>query len=432
MNISGLYHLFSRYPSIITDSRQLVDDAIFFGLRGERFDGNRFAAEALEKGASYAVVDNPEVVDGEQYILVEDSLVTLQELSAFHRDRLSIPIIGITGSNGKTTTKEIAAKILSTQYLVKATQGNLNNHIGVPLTLLGMDSTTELGIVEMGANHPGEIALLCNLVKPDYGLITNIGRTHLEGFRDLAGVKKAKGELYDYLAGNGGLIFCNGGDRDLLEMLEGIHTGISYYGEAEEAICSGEVRSVDPFLTLHLRLLADAPVEVKTGLVGSYNISNILAAVAISLHFRIRPDNILNTLNGWSLGNNRSQRIETESNILILDAYNANPTSMMAALENFSKQNHPRKVLILGDMLELGENEVESHKEVLDYVLDMDCSGIFLVGKVFSNLPVPGNIRVFPSVGELDNWLAGHPMDGMLILLKGSRGIGLERIKGRL
>lgn len=432
MKISELYQLFSQYPHVVTDSRQPVRDSIFFGLRGDRFDGNSFAAEALDKGARYAVVDDPEVARGEQFILVKNSLATLQELSAFHRDRLSIPIIGITGSNGKTTTKEIAAKILSSQYLVTATAGNLNNHIGVPLTLLGMDLTTELGIVEMGANHPGEIALLCNLAKPDYGLVTNIGRTHLEGFGDIEGVKRAKGELFDYLAGNGGLIFCNGGDSDLLDMIGEIHTGISYYGEAEESACSAKILSVDPFLTLNLRLLNDPPVEVKTGLVGGYNLSNILAAVALGLHFRIRPTNILSTLDGWSSQNNRSQRIETESNILIMDAYNANPTSMMAALDSFNQQDHPRKAIILGDMLELGEDEVESHREVLDYVTSLSCEEIFLVGKIFSNLPVKENIRVFPSAEELDAWLAGNPLKERLILLKGSRGIGLERVKDRL
>ncbi len=435
MDISGLYHLYTRHPHIVTDSRRTVKDSIFFGLRGERFNGSLFAGKALENASCYAVVDDPKVVEDERYILVEDSLLTLQELSAYHRDRLSIPIIAITGSNGKTTTKELTAEILSPQYMVKATSGNLNNHIGVPLTLLEMDSATEVGIVEMGANHPGEIALLCRLARPDYGLITNIGQAHLEGFGNMEGVKKAKGELYKHLGESGGLIFCNGGDRVLQEMLAGINAGVSYYGESEDAVCSGEILSADPFLTLRLSFRDMETVEemeVNTQLVGGYNLENILAAVAIGLHFRIRTDDIRNALEGWSTENNRSQRVETGKNVLIMDAYNANPSSMMAALENFSLQDHPRKVLVLGDMLELGENEIRAHREILEHILEMDCGEVFLVGPVFSALQVPGNIMVFPSVDKLDHWLGRHPLADRLILLKGSRGIGLERLKHRL
>jgi UDP-N-acetylmuramoyl-tripeptide--D-alanyl-D-alanine ligase len=432
MNASGIYKLFKGSPGIATDSRQCAGGPIFFALRGNRFDGNRFAADALRNGARYAVVDDPQVVDGEQYILVRDSLATLQELSAYHRDRLDIPLIAITGSNGKTTTKEITAKILSSQYLVKATGGNLNNHIGVPLTLLGMDPSTEIGLVEMGANHRGEIALLCTLAKPDYGLITNVGSAHLEGFGSLEGVKRAKAELYEYLGEKGGLIFCNGGDPDLVEMLPGMGTGIVYYGKTGNAVCSGEMLSADPVLRLRLTLHNRETMEVRTGLAGGYNLENILAAVAVGLHFRIRPENIFGALEGLTLGNNRSERIDTGSNILIMDAYNANPTSMMAALHNFSIQDHPRKALILGDMLELGKNAAKAHREVLDYVLEMDCSEIFLVGSEFSKLDVHGNVRLFPSVVELDAWLCANPLKDMLILLKGSRGIGIEKIKDRL
>jgi UDP-N-acetylmuramoyl-tripeptide--D-alanyl-D-alanine ligase len=432
MNVSGIYQQFTRYPEIFTDSRRCREGSIFFALRGERFDGNRFAADALRNGARYAVVDDPQVVDGEQYILVKDSLAILQELSAYHRDRLHIPVVAITGSNGKTTTKEVTAKILSSRYLVKATGGNLNNHIGVPLTLLGMDSSTEIGLVEMGANHPGEIALLCTLAKPDYGLVTNVGSAHLEGFDSLEGVKRAKAELYEYIGEKGGLIFCNGGDPDLLEMLSGIRAGIVYYGKTGKAICSGEVLSADPVLRIRLTLHNRETMEIRTGLAGGYNLENILAGVAVGLHFRVRPENIFSALEGMTLGNNRSERIETGSNVLIMDAYNANPTSMMAALHNFSIQDHPRKALVLGDMLELGENAGRAHREVLDHVLEMDCSEIFLVGSEFSKLSVPGRVRVFPSVVELDAWLGGNPLKNMLILLKGSRGIGLEKIKDRL
>ncbi len=432
MDISALYQLFTRNPYIVTDSRSSVKNSIFFGLRGERFNGNRFAAEALNKGALYAVVDDPEVIDGDRYILVGDSLATLQELAAFHRNHLDIPLIAITGSNGKTTTKELAAGILSTQYRVKATSGNLNNHIGVPLTLLGMDGTTEIGIVEMGANHPGEIALLCRLARPDYGLITNIGHAHLEGFGNIDGVKKAKGELYEYLEENGGLIFCNAEDETLREMLESVHTGIMYYGAGNETVCSGEVLSANPFLSFRLRLRNTEYMELETLLVGSYNLENILAAVALGLHFRIIPDNIFHKLQGWSSGNNRSQRVETDRNVLILDAYNANPTSMILALESFNLQDHQRKVLILGDMLELGENAGQSHEAILKRVVEMDCHEVFLVGPIFSAMQLPGEIRAFGSVEELEGWLGRHPLENRLILLKGSRGISLERLRDSL
>ena len=432
MEISALYELYKKYPHVITDSRQVREDSIFFSLRGDRFDGNRFAGEAINKGARYAIVDDPALVADERYILVRDSLASLQELSSYHRRQLDIPIIAITGSNGKTTTKEIIADLLSTQFIVKATKGNLNNHIGVPLTLLGIDSTTDLGIIEMGANHSGEIALLCELARPDYGLITNIGQAHLEGFGDIEGVKTAKGELYAYLGENGGLIFCNGGDDVLTGMLEGINTGITFYGKNKGSICSGEVISSDPFLGVRLTLNDGQERQITTGLVGNYNLNNILAAVAIGLHFRIRPDNILGILQDWSSKNNRSQRIETDSNVLVMDAYNANPSSMMAALDNFSLQDHPRKVIILGDMLELGEHSSESHKEVLEYTLRMDYAEVYLVGPELSALELPGEIKTFPSVDELGSWLDQHPLSDCLVLLKGSRGIGLERLRDRL
>jgi UDP-N-acetylmuramoyl-tripeptide--D-alanyl-D-alanine ligase len=432
MEISELYQVYQKYPHIVTDSRQVRENTIFFSLRGERFDGNRFAAEALKKGSRYAVVDDPEIADNEQFILVSNCLEALQELATYHRRQLDIPIIAITGSNGKTTTKELMAEILSAQYIVKATAGNLNNHIGVPLTLLGMDSTTELGIVEMGANHVGEIAFLCELTQPDYGLVTNVGKAHLEGFGSLEGVKQAKGELYRYLGEHGGLTFSDAGNVMLQEMISGIDTGVDYYGESEDAICSGEIISSDPFLSVRLSFRDADDMEISTGLVGSYNLENILAAVAVGLHFRIRPHNIQAALQGWSGNNMRSERLETDSNILIMDAYNANPTSMMAALENFRQQKHNRKILILGDMLELGDTATDSHTEILGYIPGMDCEEVFLVGPIFSGLQVTGDIKTFDVVDELANWLDQHPLRDSLILLKASRGIGLERLKDKL
>jgi len=432
MEISELYQYFTQYPRIRTDSRQDLQDSIFFGLRGERFNGNSYAAEALKNGARYAVVDEPGVAVSEEFIVVEDSLKTLQDLAGYHRDRLSIPIIAITGSNGKTTTKELANEILSSRFIVKSTTGNLNNHIGLPLTLLSMDQSTEIGIVEMGANHPGEIACLCQIAKPDYGLITNVGEAHLEGFGSLEGVKKAKAELYEFIGENGGLIFCNSGDPDLREMIAGIDAGISWYGNGEESVLSAELISSDPVLSFSLNFPEIGDIEVTTGLVGAYNLENILSAAAIGLHFRIPPAEIGSSLRGWSTTNNRSQKIETEKNVLIMDAYNANPTSMTAALDNFKLQDHPQKVLILGDMLELGDVEKEAHQKVLNQITEMDITATFLVGPVFSGLPLPGETRAFLSVGDLEKFLENNPLKNSLILLKASRGIGLEQLRGVL
>jgi UDP-N-acetylmuramoyl-tripeptide--D-alanyl-D-alanine ligase len=432
METADLYELYSRYPCVVTDSRSTVPGSIFFALRGDRFNGNAFAGQALEGGARFAVVDDPSFARDERYILVDDSLRSLQELSAYHRKRMEIPIVAITGSNGKTTTKELAAEILSSRYLVTATSGNLNNHIGVPLTLLRMDESTEIGIVEMGANHTGEIAMLCNLARPDYGLITNIGLAHLEGFGDIEGVKKAKGELYRYLAENGGLIFCNANDGILLEMLRGLDAGIRFYGRGKDVLCSGEVVSTDPYLEVRVGLRRLEEFNVVTRLTGMYNLENILAAVALGMHFRIPPEKIQSVLRDWSTDNNRSQRIETDNNILIMDAYNANPTSMRAALDNFRLQDHPHKALILGDMLELGREETAAHREILELVESMDCGEVFLVGPVFSSLNVPGHIRRYASAVELAGWLQSNPLSDRLILIKASRGIGLERLRDNL
>jgi UDP-N-acetylmuramoyl-tripeptide--D-alanyl-D-alanine ligase len=432
MDIAGLYQLFTRYPRITTDSRHDLEDSVFIGLRGERYNGNEYAAEALEKGARYAVVDEPALARGDKYILVDDSLVALQELAEYHREKLSIPIIAITGSNGKTTTKEGMAQVLSSRFMVTSTPGNLNNHIGVPLTILLMDESTEIGIVEMGANHHGEIGFLCRIAKPDYGLITNVGEAHLEGFGSLEGVKKAKGELYEYLEKQGGLIFCNSEDSHLLGMMAGMDAGVSWYGNGDGSVCSAEVLSSDPFLNISLSIPGKESFEIATGLAGAYNIQNILAAVAVGLHFRISPAEISSSLQGWSTNNNRSQRIETADNILIMDSYNANPTSMQAALESFRGLAHPAKVLILGDMLELGEGEEKAHRKMLEYLGELDYEKIFLVGPVFSGLSLPGEARAFTSVEELDSWLADNPLKDSLILLKASRGIGLEQLKSRL
>jgi UDP-N-acetylmuramoyl-tripeptide--D-alanyl-D-alanine ligase len=363
---------------------------------------------------------------------VEKSLETLQEFARYHRRRLSIPMIAITGSNGKTTTKELTARILSTQYSVQATSGNQNNHIGVPLTLLGIDDSAEMGIIEMGANHTGEIAKLCGIAMPDYGLITNIGIAHLEGFGSLDGVKKAKKELYDYLDENGGLVFINEQDETLIGMLEEFGGAKIWYGGSGESLISGEVLEADPLLRIDLEIKGYGLLEVETGLVGSYNLENILAAASIGLHFGIRPANLKKAIQDYRAENNRSQHLNTDHNVLILDAYNANPTSMRLAIENFRSMIHPDKSVILGDMLEMGEASDKAHREVIDLLETNGFREVILVGSCFTNMVVPESYHVFSSVAECSGWLAEYPLRERMILLKGSRGIGLEKLLGLL
>ena len=432
MEIEALYEIYRSNPKVVTDSRVLVEGSMFFGLKGDHFNGSLYAHDALNGGSSFAVVDDPSVVRDERYILVENSLGTLQELAMFHRSRLSIPLIAITGSNGKTTTKELTAKILSTQYPTQATHGNLNNHIGVPLTLLGIDDSAEMGIIEMGANHAGEIAMLCRIAMPDYGLITNIGMAHLEGFGSLEGVKKAKKELYDYLEENGGLVFVNEQDKTLRGMLEEFDGGVVWYGGDGESVISGEVLEADPLLRIRLHITGHGFLEVETGLVGSYNLENILAAASIGLHFGISPTHLKKAIQHYRADNNRSQQIHTDHNVLILDAYNANPTSMRLAIENFSSLIHPDKSVILGDMLELGEAAGEAHREVVDLLETAGFREVILVGSSFANTEVPGSYHVFSSVTECAGWLEEHSLRDRMILLKGSRGIGLEELLGIL
>ncbi len=428
MEIEVLYKIYKSHPRVITDSRVPTVGSIFFGLRGDRFNGSLYAHDALRGGSAYAVVDDPSVVRDERYILVENSLETLQELAAFHRSHLSIPLIAITGSNGKTTTKELAAKILSTQFITKATSGNLNNHIGVPLTLLDIDASTEMGIIEMGANHAGEIAMLCKIARPDYGLITNIGMAHLEGFGSLKGVKEAKKELYDYLGKNGGLVFINELDATLREMLKDFDGGIIWYGGTGESAISGEVLEADPMLRIRLEVEDSGKLEIDTSLIGDYNLENILAAASIGLHFGINPGNIKQAVQNYQPENNRSQRMKTDHNVLILDAYNANPTSMRAAIDNFRSMDHPDKSVILGDMLELGDAAPDAHREIIDYLLSCEFRELILVGPVFSKAEVTEKYRVFLSAGDCAGWLKEHPLADRMILLKGSRGIGLEEL----
>lgn len=411
--MSDLYDIFCEHPLISTDTRRIEPGSIFFALHGASFDGNRFAAEALEKGAAYAVVDDPSAVCGERTILVGDTLTTLQELAREHRRELGIPILAISGSNGKTTTKELIARVLAERFELYATRGNLNNHIGVPLTLLAMTRETEFGIVEMGASACGEIALLASIAEPNFGLLTNIGRAHLEGFGGAEGVRRGKGELFDYLAENGGRAFVRAEDQTLTAM-------------AAERECL----AVEWYHTS----LAEG---IESHLEGDYNRYNIAAAVAIGQFFDIPEERIRHAVAGYIPDNNRSQRIQTAHNTLVADCYNANPSSMYASVSNFLAEpllNRTQRILILGDMLELGEWSEQEHRRIIRLAAESDAR-LMLVGKEFthacSGIQAPG-IRLFPSREELLQELQRHPVRDALVLIKGSRGIGLEKAIERL
>lgn len=428
MDIRALYMRFLDSKGISTDSRTIRGGEIYFALKGEKFDGNLFAGAALEAGASFAVVDDPSVVAGERYIHAGDSLHTLQELARHHRDQYNLPVIAITGSNGKTTTKELAGCILSTRYKVHATRGNLNNHIGVPLTLLGMAGDTDLVIVEMGANHPGEIADLCRIAEPGFGLITNIGKAHLGGFGSVEGVRMAKGELYSHLGRRNGIVFCNGLNQELLGMLAGFGGVIVQYGTAG-SICSGRVLSGGTGLKVRLNFGEEREIDMDTRLIGDYNLENIIAAASIGLHFGIPAGEITKAIGSYLPRENRSQRVRTGNNTLILDAYNANPTSMNLALDAFGKTTHPSRVLILGEMYELGSASVPEHQALLDRVGKEGYTDVFLVGRIFEDLDLPPGSRVFKTAPELAEWLRHNPLKERLVLLKGSRAVALETLR---
>ena len=424
-----LYELFRRHPHISTDSRNIVADSLFFALHGENFDGNRFAAAALKAGASVAVVDDPLVAaeaasdTRDRYVTVDDTLLALQELAARHRRALGIPILAITGSNGKTTTKELIGRTLARRYRIAMTRGNLNNHIGVPLTLLSMTGDTEFGVVEMGASHRGEIARLCAIARPDFGLITNIGKAHLEGFGGPEGVMLGKGELLDHLR---------------------IHGGEAFYLSESETLC-GMVESrpglrAIPYSTTGLRTEGSGEFleiawdgrQVRTRLVGTYNLANVAAAIAVGIRFGIGPDRIAEAIESYVPDNNRSQKKETAFNTLILDAYNANPSSMHAALENFLREPSDRKrSVILGDMRELGEFAETEHRNVVEMLRTAGIGEAYLVGPHFSKAGA-ACFTVFPDIDALCNYLDLHPIRNRQILIKGSRGIRLEKAEKKL
>ena len=439
--MENIYEKFLESSGVSIDSRNCPKDAMFVGIKGANFDGNLFVEKALELGCKYAITDNPEIGVGNPNIIhVEDSLKTLQDLACYHRCKFNIPVIGITGTNGKTTSKELISTVLSKEYNVLFTQGNLNNHIGVPLTLLRLNRSHNIAVVEMGANHPKEIEFLCKIARPNYGIITNVGKAHLEGFGSFEGVKKTKGELYEWIAGVDGKIFLHTDNPHLCEMAEaGISTGSMTacikYGEAGDNFVSGKIISCTPYINVNLSLNGNASgesqtYEINTQLIGDYNLSNILSAACIGRFFGVMDEDIVAALSEYTPTNNRSQCTRTERNTLIVDAYNANPTSMEAAIKNFSKiETSDKKVLILGDMKELGEDSEAEHIKVLNQIKSLGFTECYFVGSEFTKVaPSLGFTQCFSDVDLLAEHFQSNSIENSTILIKGSNSTKLTKI----
>ena len=423
MSIIDLYDLFIHNPQITTDSRNCPKGSIFFALKGDKFDGNQYAGKALASGCVYAVIDNPDYYIGERTILVDNVLKTLQQLAHHHRKVLGLPIIGITGTNGKTTTKELLAAVLSTKFNLLYTEGNFNNHIGVPLTLLRLTHDHEMAVIEMGASHPGDIKELVDIVHPNYGIITNVGRAHLEGFGSFEGVIRTKGELYDYIRRSKGKIFI----KKENEYLQSIAKGIEQitYGNGDDAFASGQVVSCDPFLVFNWKQQGKLHT-VETHMIGSYNLDNVLAAVAVGRLFKIPAERISRAIAAYEPTNNRSQFKKTDNNELIIDAYNANPSSMKVALDNFITMPVQPKAIILGDMRELGPTSDELHAEVVEQIKKGQFDKVFLCGEHFSK--VGKEFSPFATTEAMVEELRKQPLKGYHILIKGSHSMGLEKL----
>lgn len=436
MTIDQLYSLFRQYPQVVIDSRQVTPGCLFFALRGERFDGNDFAAGALEAGAAFAVVDRPDVLKNDRFILVKDVLEALQELARFHRRQFQIPILAITGSNGKTTTKELVSAVLGSHYPLHFTRGNFNNHIGVPLTLLAMPPEIEVAVIEMGANHQGEIDALCRIAEPTHGIITNVGKAHLEGFGGEEGVRKGKSELYRFLAERDGMVFVNR-DAEYLKELAGPVRKKLLYGRADPlhpltSPYEVELLASQPFISVAFREEDGQRIIVNSRLVGAYNFNNIMTAIVIGKYFKVPASKIKVAIEAYEPSNNRSQVVRRETNVVILDAYNANPTSMRAAIDTFRQLPAGRKVAILGDMLELGAYAETEHESIARYAADQGFEMLILVGELFAAPARRWNCLHFPDAETLGDWLAGLQFQHTHFLLKGSRRIHLETVLDRL
>ncbi len=423
MNIQSIHKLFLKCKSVSTDTRKIESNSLFIALKGDNFDANTFAKEALEKGASYVIIDNTDYYIDGRTIIVEDSLIALQELAKYHRKFLNLPIIALTGSNGKTTTKELINVVLSKKYKTKATVGNLNNHIGVPLTLLSFNSETEIGIVEMGANHKKEIEFLCSIANPDYGYITNFGKAHLEGFGGIEGVIEGKSEMYQHILANDKLAFINNNDKIQVEkskLLKSYSFGVNDLS-ADVNIASVEA---NPFVIVEY-----SGVEIKTHLIGLYNANNVNVAFCIGKYFEVNYDDIKDALESYIPENNRSQLLSKGTNSIILDAYNANPSSMAVAIENFVQLNQSNKVMILGDMFELGLESKQEHKTIVDLVVESNAVICHFVGSEFYATKIINEKLFFhETFDSLSKALLDLKIKNATLLIKGSRGMALERV----
>ncbi|WP_298791585.1 UDP-N-acetylmuramoyl-tripeptide--D-alanyl-D-alanine ligase [uncultured Allomuricauda sp.] len=420
MTLEQLHAIFLSHPTVCTDTRKITKNCLFFALKGPNFNGNEFAKQALEQGAAYAIVDESQHETSDKCLLVKDVLQTLQNLATFHRNYCSARVVSLTGSNGKTTTKELIHAVLSKKYKTVATKGNLNNHIGVPLTLLSIKADTELAIVEMGANHKEEIAFLCNIAQPDFGYITNFGKAHLEGFGGIEGVIQGKSELYQYLIPNGKYVFLNADDPIQVEKLASYIKKIGFSTNNPEYF-NIKLLHTNPFVVIEVE-----NTTISTKLIGSYNFPNCCSAITMGKYFNVPLEEIKTALESYVPANNRSQIIEKNGFKIILDAYNANPTSMQAAIHNFKSMPGTEKTLILGDMFELGPEAMEEHQHISDLVLDHGFSEVYLVGENFFH--TASNFKKMESFSHLKEYLEKNPLQKGTLLIKGSRGMALERV----
>ena len=427
MTIEQLYQVYKQFPSVQTDTRKLNKGDLFFALKGPSFNGNSFAAKALEAGAAYAIIDEAEYQLDERFILVNDVLETLQQLARFHREQFTnTPFIAITGSNGKTTTKELVHAVLSSKYITYTTKGNLNNHIGIPLTILSVKPDAEFAIIEMGANHQKEIAGYCTYTLPDYGIITNCGKAHLEGFGGVEGVRKGKGELYDFLRAHGGTAFVMWDFDYLQTMSKGINKIIKY-GTADSDYV-GEVVKSEPFLEINITKGADTGL-IRSQLVGDYNLPNLLVAVSVGKFFNVPDAQIKSAIENYSPSNSRSQLVQIGTNTIILDAYNANPSSMKLAIENFARQHYPDKLLLLGSMAEMGEDSEKEHMAILDLIKQYQWKQVVLVGGEFKK--VNTQYLQFDDSSAAATWYKEQNFQHIAALVKGSRSTQMEKVIGQ-
>ena len=421
MGFNSIYKLFLKCRGVSTDSRKVESGNLYISLKGPNFNGNSFAKEALDKGATYAIVDEKKYAINHKYILVDNCLETLQELATHHRRNSKAKILALTGSNGKTTSKELIYSVLKSKLNTIATTGNLNNHIGVPLTLLSIQDETQIAIVEMGANHLKEIELLCNIAEPDYGYITNFGKAHLEGFINLEGVIKGKCELYTYLMKTSGLIFVNNNDSKQIDITINYSNKFTF-GETESNT-NYSVKTINPQINISIDSLT-----IKSNLFGKYNIENIAASICIGKYFGLSNHEIKKGIESYIPNNNRSQILEKGSNKIILDAYNANPTSMQLALANFNEMDEKNKIVFVGDMYELGENSHEMHQDIVNTIEEMNFNQTYLLGDLFNKTKFSSKIKAFDTLEDLHNNVNFSEISNSTILIKGSRGMQLEKI----